>query len=983
MLDSTMIGRNLGPYRIVSVIGRGGMAEVYKAYEPGLDRYVAIKVLLPMLASEAGFAVRFDREAKAIARLDHRNILPVYSFGQQDGFPYLVMRYVQAGTLKALLGKPLDLPYVAEIIHQVGSALGYAHRSGIIHRDIKPSNILMADEHWALLTDFGLARMMESASHLTGTGVGIGTPAYMSPEQAQGLVVDARTDVYALGVMLYEMVTGRVPYDAETPMAVVMKHISAPLPIPSQVVPGLPEPVERVILKSLAKDPADRFQSADELVKALDQVVQELAKQATAISTPLPVQQPGSAPTPSTPPVAIPSDLSPLSKQQAEMAPIFDAPVLPPPVEAQERPASTPKVEAQAAAGLQAESLGALPTQLIQKAAEAQTVTQTPEERPVEQPVEPLPPVVEVQTVTNVPVMNASATETQVSEGPATETQVSDAPATEAPEERLKPPATPPVPSIGEAETVTDLPSETPEFRSTLLTQKEEEVQTVTDLVQEPAVSIPSQPSPGQAVPPQARTGAEPGPLPSTPARKKSLPVWAWVGGLVILCLVVVVSGFLLRGGMKGFIFRQNSPTAVSQVEESTPTQSLSAQQPTLTKPLPSTNTPIPTLIGFSMRIRLVTTSDWTTLTLENPNAILSNKAIKVEGVVTASGRDGQSTTFRVNQDIGRALAGHQVVLEEELVLDPNRVAEKMAFVLDSGCAGVSEVFIYNAKVNPPTLVQHEIYTLCNTPVNFQVKAWDLESITPPAALQTGPSRPMLPDALDTDNSKIVFVCDEVKPPQLCVRSVRSGKVTQLTRDLKYFNLLWPAWTQDGQWIYFRAQAKQDGPWYLYNVRSDGAGGGPVIAGGDDVWYAEFSPDMQTIAFTRDCRVLRFMRPDGTQRRAVDVAGAPCIVNLNWSPDGSQMTFVDFSTPSPGPSVWVMNSDGSHPNKIYQFPQPKIDWAVAVWSPDAKSIGVWYALPQSRWQAILLDSAGRFDPEPIDWEIPPWWGGNFYPRWGK
>jgi len=233
VFEINWVGQTLGAYTILSKIGQGGMAVVYKAYEPALDRYVAIKILPPLLASDPGFSARFENEAKAIAKLNHPNILPIYSFGQQSNISYLVMRFIQAGTLKERMGRPLDLPYISEIMHQVADAMHYAHENGIIHRDIKPSNILMANEHWPLLTDFGLAKMMESAAHLTATGVGIGTPAYMSPEQAQGLPVDRRTDIYSLGIMLYEMVIGKVPYEADTPMGIVLKHISAPLPLPS------------------------------------------------------------------------------------------------------------------------------------------------------------------------------------------------------------------------------------------------------------------------------------------------------------------------------------------------------------------------------------------------------------------------------------------------------------------------------------------------------------------------------------------------------------------------------------------------------------------------------------------------------------------------------------------------------------------------------------------------------------------------------
>ncbi len=269
-----LIGQHLGPYRILEQIGTGGMATVYKAYQPAMDRYVAVKVIASHFAQDETFLRRFRREARAVARLEHAHILPVYDSGEAEGRPYLVMRYLEAGTLKyRMVEGPLPLSEVNRIIGQVGSALDYAHRMGVIHRDVKPTNILLDAEGDAFLTDFGLAKMVESSVQLTGTGVGIGTPTYMSPEQGKGAKVDSRTDVYSLGVMLYELVTGHAPYEAETPLAVVLKHITEPLPLPRSIRPDLPEEVERVILRAMAKEPDDRFQTAGEMVQALDGAV--------------------------------------------------------------------------------------------------------------------------------------------------------------------------------------------------------------------------------------------------------------------------------------------------------------------------------------------------------------------------------------------------------------------------------------------------------------------------------------------------------------------------------------------------------------------------------------------------------------------------------------------------------------------------------------------------------------------------------------
>jgi tRNA A-37 threonylcarbamoyl transferase component Bud32 len=271
----TLIGQTLGQYRIVEQIGKGGMATVFKAYQPSLDRYVAVKILPAYYAHEEGFSERFVREAKAIARLDDPHILPVYDFGQSDGLSYIVMKYVAAGTLKDRLGQPLAPEEALEILEQIAGALDHAHDLGILHRDVKPGNILIDEKDRVYLSDFGLAKMVEGSVQLTGSGVGIGTPAYMSPEQGQGLAVDERTDVYSLGVILYEMLTGRVPYEAETPMAVVVKHITSPLPMPTSVNPVIPEAVERVVLKALAKEAGDRYARAGQVVDALEAAIEE------------------------------------------------------------------------------------------------------------------------------------------------------------------------------------------------------------------------------------------------------------------------------------------------------------------------------------------------------------------------------------------------------------------------------------------------------------------------------------------------------------------------------------------------------------------------------------------------------------------------------------------------------------------------------------------------------------------------------------
>lgn len=293
-----LIGQTLGQYRIIEQIGEGGMAAVFKAYQPGLNREVALKVLPPYFAQKEDFVERFVREAQAIGNLHHPNILPVYDTGQDKGYSYIAMRYIpKARTLGDEMKSPLKTERIVELISQIGGALDQAHKAGIIHRDVKPSNILL-DGQWALLSDFGLAKMVEGAPDLTGTGVGMGTPAYMSPEQGMGKKVDHRTDIYALGIILYEMLTGTVPHRAETPIATVMRRINEPLPLPRSINPNIPEAVERVLLRALATDPTQRFDSAGEMATALKEAVGPNPDQVLAGVTPASVSSPKTAPAP-------------------------------------------------------------------------------------------------------------------------------------------------------------------------------------------------------------------------------------------------------------------------------------------------------------------------------------------------------------------------------------------------------------------------------------------------------------------------------------------------------------------------------------------------------------------------------------------------------------------------------------------------------------------------------------------------------------
>ena len=273
MADLT--GKTLGNYRLVERIGRGGMATVYKAYQPALERYVAVKVIHEQLAADdEQFFKRFRREAKSVASLRHPNIVQVFDFGVEDDAAYMVMEYLAGTTLKADLsalaakGETMPLEEVQRVFQAVASAVEYAHRQGMVHRDIKPANVMLTTRGDVILTDFGIAKIVGGTQY-TATGALTGTPHYMSPEQGQGERGDERSDIYALGVMLYEMLTGRVPFDADTPIAVILKHISAPLDPPRRLNPAIPEAVELVLLKALEKDPNDRYQRVADMASAL------------------------------------------------------------------------------------------------------------------------------------------------------------------------------------------------------------------------------------------------------------------------------------------------------------------------------------------------------------------------------------------------------------------------------------------------------------------------------------------------------------------------------------------------------------------------------------------------------------------------------------------------------------------------------------------------------------------------------------------
>ena len=289
---SNLTGQSIGRYHVLEQLGEGGMATVYKAYDTRLERNVAVKVLRTDQFVPAQLQMvlqRFEREAKSLAKLSNPNIVNILDFGEHEGMPYLVMEYLPGGTLKKKLGRAIPWQEAVRTLLPVARGLAYAHQHGVIHRDVKPANILIREDDAPILTDFGIAKLLEGGEGhtLTGSGVGIGTPEYMAPEQGIGASsIDERADMYSLGIVLYEMVTGRKPYLADTPMAVLLKQMTDPLPLPTEFVPDLPEGMVHILLKALAKEPDNRYADMNAMIAAMEVVLAETQK----VAVPAPIK---------------------------------------------------------------------------------------------------------------------------------------------------------------------------------------------------------------------------------------------------------------------------------------------------------------------------------------------------------------------------------------------------------------------------------------------------------------------------------------------------------------------------------------------------------------------------------------------------------------------------------------------------------------------------------------------------------------------
>ena len=316
---SAPFGRMAGRYRLEALLGRGGMAEVWRAEDSKLGRSVAVKIILADHAADRSFVERFLREARVVASLQHPNILPVYDFGEEGGLPFLVMPLLEGGTLRDRMQEgPVPIARAALWMAQLAGALDAAHEAGILHRDVKPANVLLGKGDRIFLADFGIAKMLETATGLTATGMVVGTPLYMAPEQAQGKPASPASDRYALAVIAYELLSGKPPFEGENPLALMHQHVTAPAPALSTKVPGLPAGLDAVFARALAKVPEERHPTSSAFAAAVAAFAPTGVAGAVAATAPGPtaatVVQGSRARPVATPPPALTSDQTVLTR---------------------------------------------------------------------------------------------------------------------------------------------------------------------------------------------------------------------------------------------------------------------------------------------------------------------------------------------------------------------------------------------------------------------------------------------------------------------------------------------------------------------------------------------------------------------------------------------------------------------------------------------------------------------------------------------
>jgi serine/threonine protein kinase len=318
---SDLEGRMLGQYKVEKLIGKGGMATVYLGRQPSVGRTVAIKVLPTHFMHEETFIKRFQREVRAIARMQHPHILPVHDYGEEGGTPYIVMAYIDGGSLAQRIQEegPLPLDETVRLLEQIADGLDYAHDQGVVHRDFKPSNILIDKRGNAYLADFGIAKVSQETAQLTGSGI-VGTPSYMAPEMFQSGLVTPAIDIYALGVTLYQMLSGEVPYSGSTPVQLMYAHLNEPIPDIRKIREDASDAIQSVIEGAMAKEPAERFQRAEDVAKALREAVEpgEVSVE--------PVRGAPSAPPPVRTQAAPAPAAAPPAPRPAEAAPAAPAP---------------------------------------------------------------------------------------------------------------------------------------------------------------------------------------------------------------------------------------------------------------------------------------------------------------------------------------------------------------------------------------------------------------------------------------------------------------------------------------------------------------------------------------------------------------------------------------------------------------------------------------------------------------------------------